>query len=976
MNAPEPIEALLARSSPAGEPVAPLSSVFTRHSHPIVVTDAQRRIQWVNQAFIDLTGYSLEEARGRHPGALLQCEDTDHEAIQRLRQSLNAGQRATARLLNRTRSGRRHFVELDIQPFGPPGQPPEGYIAVQPETAARANASDRLRTLFDCLAAGLVVQDDSGRIIDCNPAAEALLGLCREQLLGLASIDPRWRALDHEGRDLPGEQHPAMRTLRSGQPVLDTVMGVALPDGQRRWLMVNTTPLPRDDGPTWVVSSFTDVTARREMEVQLKAQWERLRTTLEGTRTAAWEWNVQTGLVSSDERLAEILGLSLADIDGFRMQDYMALSHRDDIAASKVELQRHLAGQVEFYGMEGRFRHRDGGWRWIRSRGRLAHRTADGQPLLMFGTTEDITQRKEAELAAGAVQLMLQGLFDASPVGISRVDLVTRAAVDFNPAMCQMLGRSREDLLADGGLGQHFAPESRDARWQALALALEKGSFGPREAVMLHASGRHVNVVMSGARVLDESGHPFLWSVVQDISGRKRMEAELRVAAEQDALTGLPNRHVLMARLTQMQERALRAPGYRFAVMFLDFDRFKLVNDTLGHAAGDELLVMLAQRLRSVLSARVAEGAKALPAAQDHSFVARFGGDEFVYVAAGIDGEREALAIAERLQAALALPYEVKGQVIQSGVSIGLAMGDSGEGVPHVLLRNADTAMYEAKQNGRGSTVVFDQAMHARLSRAVQIEAGLRLAVERGELTVLYQPIVDLENGQMSSVEALLRWQHPELGSVSPAEFIPIAEDSGHIVPIGEWVLRQACLQWARWQQQDAAAAPAGMSVNLSRVQMQLGNRLLQVVRSALSDAGMPASALQLEITERLVMKDPAAARELMLGMNAMGVRLAMDDFGTGSSSLGCLRDYPFDTIKIDKSFVTDLSRDPHVLAVAHATVNVIENLRMTSVAEGIEDPAEVAMLQAMGCRYGQGYLFARPLAADQLLAVMAEGLG
>jgi EAL domain-containing protein (putative c-di-GMP-specific phosphodiesterase class I) len=303
-------------------------------------------------------------------------------------------------------------------------------------------------------------------------------------------------------------------------------------------------------------------------------------------------------------------------------------------------------------------------------------------------------------------------------------------------------------------------------------------------------------------------------------------------------------------------------------------------------------------------------------------------------------------------------------------------MGDSGEGVPHVLLRNADTAMYEAKQNGRGSTVVFDQAMHARLSRAVQIEAGLRLAVERGELTVLYQPIVDLENGQMSSVEALLRWQHPELGSVSPAEFIPIAEDSGHIVAIGEWVLRQACLQWARWQQQDAAAAPAGMSVNLSRVQMQLGNRLLQVVRSALSDAGMPASALQLEITERLVMKDPAAARELMLGMNAMGVRLAMDDFGTGSSSLGCLRDYPFDTIKIDKSFVTDLSRDPHVLAVAHATVNVIENLRMTSVAEGIEDPAEVAMLQAMGCRYGQGYLFARPLAADQLLAVMAEGLG
>jgi predicted signal transduction protein with EAL and GGDEF domain len=381
------------------------------------------------------------------------------------------------------------------------------------------------------------------------------------------------------------------------------------------------------------------------------------------------------------------------------------------------------------------------------------------------------------------------------------------------------------------------------------------------------------------------------------------------------------------------------------------------------------LLVMLGQRLRGALPVA---GVGAEEGRDAESFVARFGGDEFVYVAAGIDGEREARAIAERLHGLLSAPYPVKGHDIQSGVSIGIAMGNSGGGVPHALLRNADTAMYEAKRAGRRNTVVFDQAMHARLSRAMHIEAGLRLAVERSELTVLYQPIVDLESGRMTSVEALLRWQHPELGSVSPVEFIPIAEESGQIVAIGEWVLRQSCLQWARWQQQDAAAAPWGMSVNLSRVQMVLGNRLLGVVRSALNEAGMPAAALQMEITEREVMKDPAGARELMLGLNAMGVRLAMDDFGTGTSSLGCLRDYPFDTIKIDKSFVTDLGRDPHVLAVAHATVNVIENLGMASVAEGIEDPAEVAMLQAMGCRYGQGYLFARPLAADKLLAAMA----
>jgi EAL domain-containing protein (putative c-di-GMP-specific phosphodiesterase class I) len=265
--------------------------------------------------------------------------------------------------------------------------------------------------------------------------------------------------------------------------------------------------------------------------------------------------------------------------------------------------------------------------------------------------------------------------------------------------------------------------------------------------------------------------------------------------------------------------------------------------------------------------------------------------------------------------------------------------------------------------------------MHDRLTRALRIEAGLRLALKRQELTVLYQPIVDLGSGSMVSVEALLRWDHPELGKLSPDEFIPIAEETGLIVPIGEWVLRQSCLQWARWQREDASIAPASVSVNLSRRQMVLGNQLLLAVRDSLEQAAMPSAALQLELTEREVMRDPAGARELLLGLSAIGVRLAMDDFGTGASSLGCLRDYPFHTIKIDKSFITDLSRDPHVLAVAHATVSVIENLGMASVAEGVEGPQQVAMLQAMGCRYGQGYLFGRPVTADRLLIAMTSKL-
>jgi diguanylate cyclase (GGDEF)-like protein len=442
--------------------------------------------------------------------------------------------------------------------------------------------------------------------------------------------------------------------------------------------------------------------------------------------------------------------------------------------------------------------------------------------------------------------------------------------------------------------------------------------------------------------------------------------AMLRHCAEVDQLTGLPNRMVLMQRLQVLVERSRAAPDFRFALLFLDLARFKLINDTLGHDAGDEMLIGLGRRLRNALP-KAANKKRAAG-----SLVARFGADQFVYVACGIDGVIEAGAMADRLRSMLSAPYPIKGEELQSTISIGIAMGNHPAADPHELIRNAAIALYEAKRTAVGSTVIFDQTMHDRLSRRFTIEVALRLSLQRRELTLLYQPIIDLNSGRMLSVEALLRWNHPQLGAVSPNEFIPIAEETELIGPIGEWVLRESCMQWARWQQESPGMAPATVSVNLSRVQIALGTELLHTVRAALAAARMPAEALQLEITEREVMKDPLGARDLILSLRDMGVRLAMDDFGTGASSLSCLRDYPFHSIKIDKTFLTNIGRDPHVLAVAHATINVIENLGMTSVAEGIEEPQVLAMLQSMGCRCGQGYLFARPMPAGDLLEVMA----
>jgi diguanylate cyclase (GGDEF)-like protein len=468
-------------------------------------------------------------------------------------------------------------------------------------------------------------------------------------------------------------------------------------------------------------------------------------------------------------------------------------------------------------------------------------------------------------------------------------------------------------------------------------------------------------------KMVDGSGREVIWSIVQDISDRKAMESELTEAARRDKLTGLANRTLLMDRLQRAIGRVRAGTQQRFAVLFLDFDHFKLINDTLGHEAGDELLRQIGTRLRRTLRA-----ADAMSDEEAGNLVARFGGDEFVILLNDSHDSAAAGKVAERLLNALAPAYGVGGRDVHSTASIGIVTSDHCTESAEAVIRNADVAMYEAKRCGRACSVIFNEAMHTRLTRHVTIESGLRKALGTDELTLVYQPIVELEGGRMVSAEALLRWRHPTLGTISPAEFIPIAEDSGLIVPLGDWVLQEACRQLVEWRRAAPELAPRTISVNVSRAELALGPRLLQRIRETLVRTGLPPSCLQLEVTEREVMRDPAASHDLMHHLRAIGVRLAMDDFGTGTSSLACLRDYPFDTIKIDRSFVSDLAASRDVLAVIHATVTLVENLGMASVAEGVETPAQVAILQSLGCRYAQGYHFARPVPPGELLTALA----
>ena len=444
---------------------------------------------------------------------------------------------------------------------------------------------------------------------------------------------------------------------------------------------------------------------------------------------------------------------------------------------------------------------------------------------------------------------------------------------------------------------------------------------------------------------------------------RKAMEADLALAARQDTLTGLPNRALFMEYLQKAVERVRADQQPVLSVLFLDFDRFKFTNDTLGHTAGDELLRQIAVRLRSGLRATDLLGSD--PAC---NLVGRFGGDEFLVLINDLKTPGDACVVAERLLDSLTAVYSIFGCEVQSTASIGIVTSEQCPVSAEEIVRNADVAMYVAKSSGGGCAVVFDEAMQTRVTRHLAIETNLRKAIGSSELYLVFQPIVDLDSGQMVSVEALVRWNHPIMGPISPGEFIPIAEESHLIIAIGQWVLREACLAMVEWRRTDPERAPKTIGVNVSRAELALGSLFLEQTRATLGSVGLPPGCLQLEVTEREVMRNPEACLELMRELRRLGVRLAMDDFGTGTSSLGLLRDYPFDTIKIDRSFVQDLIASRDVLAVTHATIALIANLGMASLAEGVEGSAQVAVLQSLGCRYAQGYFFSRPVRADRLL--------
>ncbi len=855
--------------------LGPLALVAERTTHAVVITNADNRITWANRAFGEFAGLPLPACMGRRPGAVLPFLRQDTTARQPLVEAVASHQPARLRTRSRRSDGSRQWVDIDLQPLHAEGGTFDGFIAVVSDVTELVIQHEQAQALLQSLPVGVAVYDKQLRVLQANASAARIFCLPLQALLGASTCAWFPDAQFEDGSPMPPEQRPANLTLADGQPRQDSVYGLRVASGERRWLRVSTTALYDAAGAiSGVVACFADHTDEREQRRVFDLA-------IEAARIAPWHWNMVEDVARFDSRAAAAFGLRFASVGtGLQNTPLWPAIHRADVPRLREQLHQQQLAPQQSLRAEFRLPGAAGGWRWVMAAGAPAERGADGSIVAMSGVLIDIHERKQAEAA-------------------------------------------------------------------------------------------------------------------------------LQHAATTDALTGLPNRAVLGDRLQQALHAA-RRHGHSGGLLFIDLDHFKRINDVYGHVVGDGVLQAVGQRLQGELRAE--------------DTLARMGGDELMVLLPDLGHNPDvatqgAEGVGHKLLTALLQPFVVDGLEYTLGASIGCTMfPKSPRESAEDLVREADTAMYAAKSAGRGMLRRFEHSMQRGVAERLALERDLRHALEHGEFSIHLQGKWQMAAGAgnftgnstgksnrnindsgsndssrsssndssrssgkgsdtsahhtvrpaqpvLAGAEVLLRWHQPERGDVSPAVFIPVAEESTLILAIGRWVIEQACALQARWL---AEGRSLPMAVNVSPRQFRepsFADDLVAITRAH----GVPPSLLTLEITEGVLLDEAIAQR--LQPLAALGFRFSIDDFGTGYSSLMYLKKMPVHELKIDRAFVRNLTTDPEDEAIVRAMLAIARSFRLQVVAEGVETVEQAEFLRNNDCDLMQGYLFGRPLPVSEFEA-------
>jgi len=927
-----------------------INHILNTIADPIFVKNEAHRYLVVNDAFCQLVGYPREQLIGQSDEQIFPEVDLFREQEKQVL-ALGSPVEYEANFTNAV--GNTYVISTKIYCVEDVGAE-KFLVGIGREISQQKEmeltmleCQERFLDIMDQAAVGIAQLSLDGQFLWTNSGFGKIVGYSESELLEM-----KFQDLTHSA-DLDSSLELCQALINDLIPKFSREKRYIHKNGAVVWGNVTVSLARNHEGkPKYFVAFLTDISDRKRTEQALQDSEHRYYSLMQVSPVGIFHLDASGECVYANPNACEIAGLGLVDMLG---EGWIQNVHPEDRLAVFEQLQQIHSDRQKVTG-KYRFLRANNQVTWVLSEA-IAQFDQDTKITGYVWTVTNINELKVTEEALRQSEEQFRHTFEYAPIGMA-IQSLNGPFQRVNQGLCEPLGYTAEELL-----GKSFAdlihPEEVVVflEQQQHLLADEIDSF-QMENRYLAKDGHVVHALLKMVLVRDFRGEPLhLLGQFVDISDRKQVEQQLVHDAFHDALTGLPNRAMFLERVSTALKRIKRYPHQLFAVLFLDVDRFKIVNDSMGPVMGDRLLIAIADKLNQCL--------------RSTDMVARLGGDEFSILLEDIKDIKDATKVADRILELLGSPFTLNGYEVVTTASIGIAMLSPAYEQPEQVLRDADIAMYRAKRAGKARYEIFDKVMYSYALGLLQLENDLRRAIEKREFKLHYQPITSLVSASLTGFEALVRWHHPEKGMVSPVEFIPIAEETGLIVPLGEWVLREACQQMKQWQDQFSWVAPLKMSVNLSAKQLR-EKQLIQKIDDILLETNLNPNCLKLEITESVLMENTEVVAKILWQLRSRNIELSLDDFGTGYSSLSYLHSFPVNTVKIDRSFVSRMNDNEENSEIVKAIVTLAHTLGMDAVAEGIETSEQLAQLKSLACEQGQGYFFSKPLdsqAATELLA-------